>query len=92
MRSALALAVAVAVPVFAQEQHQHGGDANSDAGTNVPAHQKHPLDAKAPKPRGQDITLKVGGESAKAYVAKPAATPERVNSILSQYTAPQRRA
>jgi carboxymethylenebutenolidase len=85
MRSALALAVAVAVPVFAQEQHQHGGEGNSDAGSKVPTHQKHPLDANAPRPRGQNITLKVGGESAKAYVAKPQGAPKGALLVFHEW-------
>src|SRR3954471_2912740 len=69
MRFVLAVALVVAFPALAQ-QHQHGNTA-SDAGSNVPAHQNHPLDANAPKPKGQNLQSKVGGQNAKAYVAKP---------------------
>src|SRR2546423_10623939 len=84
MRSALALAIAFALPALAQ-QHQHGGDAKSDAGSTVPAHQKHPMDANAPEPRGQNITLKVGGESAKAYVAKPKGAPKGALLVFHEW-------
>jgi carboxymethylenebutenolidase len=69
MRVVLAALVAFALPAVAQE-HQHGSTA-SDEGSKVPAHQMHPLDASAPKPRGQNLSLKVEGKTAKAYVAKP---------------------
>src|SRR5436305_4058255 len=69
MRLVLAVALALPFPAAAQE-HQHGNTA-SDAGSNVPAHQNHPLDANAPKPKGQNLQLKVAGQNAKAYVAKP---------------------
>ena len=86
MRSALALAVALVLPAFAQqEQHQHGDDAKSDVSSNVPAHQKHPMDANAPKPRGQNLTLKVGGESAKAYVSKPKGSPKGAVLVFHEW-------
>ena len=67
MRRALALAVAFALPALAQQQHQHG----SDAGSKVPAHQNHPMDPGSPEPRGQSMSLKVAGKTAKAYFARP---------------------
>ncbi|MFL5444431.1 MAG: dienelactone hydrolase family protein [Myxococcales bacterium] len=69
MRLVLAALVAFALPAGAQE-HQHGSTA-SDEGSKVPAHQTHPLDASSPKPRGQNVSLKVAGKTAKAYTAKP---------------------
>jgi carboxymethylenebutenolidase len=62
----LALTLAVSLPVFAQ-QHVHG----ADAGSNVPAHEKHPLDPNAPKPRGTMTDIPVGDQQSRAYVAKP---------------------
>src|SRR3954471_2843603 len=86
MRLVLAALVAFALPAVAQE-HQHGSTgpggassagagrspqgAASDEGSNVPAHQMHPLDASSPKPRGQNFSLKVAGKTAKAYFARP---------------------
>ncbi len=45
--------------------------ADSDEGAKVPAHQKHHNDPKAPKTHGKMIKLKMGDDSAKAYVARP---------------------
>jgi carboxymethylenebutenolidase len=81
----LALAVAFVLPAFAQ-QHQHGRVAQaSDAGSKVPAHQMHPLDAGAPKPRGQNLQLKVGSQSAKAYVAKPKGEPKGALLVFHEW-------
>src|SRR3982751_1786623 len=69
MRIVLAALVAFALSAVAQE-HQHGST-GSDQGSKVPAHQMHPLDASSPKPRGQNVSLKVAGKTAKAYTARP---------------------
>src|SRR5205823_1853935 len=84
MRAALVLAVAFAVPALAQE-HQHGDAAKSDAESNVPRNQKHPMDANAPRPQGQTLTLKVGGQSAKAYVAKPKGKPKGAILVFHEW-------
>ena len=66
-RGFLAASLCVGTPVLAQE-HTHG----SDEGAATPAHQKHPLDAQAPKPTGTAVELKLeGGQPAAAYVARP---------------------
>ena len=55
------------------QAHVHGADAGaaSDKDSKVPAHQPHPLDAKAPQPTGSMTKLQVGGEASQAYVARP---------------------
>lgn len=64
--------------------HVHGG-ADSDAGAKVPAHQKHPLDPRAPKPLGKALDLAVGAGTAKAYVAKPAGKPKGAVLVLHEW-------
>ena len=53
--------------------HQHGGgdDGAADKEAKVPTHQKHNLDASAPKPAGEEVELKIGEETSKAYAARP---------------------
>src|SRR5437016_2664376 len=85
MRAVLAFAVAYALPALAQD-HQHGKTAQaSDEGSKVPAHQMHLLAAGAPKPRGQDLQLKVSGQSAKAYVAKPQGAPKGALLVIHEW-------
>ncbi|HYV65120.1 MAG TPA: dienelactone hydrolase family protein [Myxococcales bacterium] len=60
------IALVLALPAFAQ-QHDHGGGGDA----KVPVNQAHPLDPAAPKPKGQDVSLKTPGGAAKAYVSRP---------------------
>jgi carboxymethylenebutenolidase len=56
------------------QAHLHGAadaGAASDKDSAVPAHQPHPLDANAPKPRGAMTNLEVAGQPSQAYVARP---------------------
>ena len=76
----LLLAVALALPVAAQE-HDHG----SDKDAKVPAHQAHPMDASAPKPRGQDVTLKTPGGAAMAYASRPKGKPRGAVLVLHEW-------
>jgi carboxymethylenebutenolidase len=78
----LLLVAALAFPTLAQE-HAHG--AASDKESKVPAHQTHPLDAQAPKPGGQSISLKVQGGEAKAYVARPKSKPKGGILLLHEW-------
>jgi carboxymethylenebutenolidase len=83
IRPTLLLALCLSLPAFAEE-HQHGAAA-SDKDSAVPAHQKHPLDPNAPKPKGKTVELKVSGESAKAYVARPSGKPQGALLVLHEY-------
>ena len=65
------------------QAHEH--DAASDKDSKVPTHQKHPLDKNAPKPAGEMFDLKVGGETAKAYLAKPKGKPQGALLVLHEY-------
>ena len=59
----------LAALLLAQAQtHVHPADAM--------ATQAHPHDDAAPKPKGSMTDLKVGNETAKAYVARPGGTPK----------------
>jgi carboxymethylenebutenolidase len=80
----LALALAFSLPALAQ-QHQHGDEAKSDAGSKVPAHQMHPLDANSPEPRGQKMSLKVAGKTAKAYFARPESQVKGAILVLHEW-------
>jgi carboxymethylenebutenolidase len=76
----LALLLAVSVPVVAQE-HVHG----ADAGSNVPAHEKHPLDANAPRPRGSMTRMPVGDQQSDAYVSKPQGSPKGAMLVVHEW-------
>jgi carboxymethylenebutenolidase len=76
------LVLALALPALAQE-HVH--DAGSDKDAKVPAHQAHPMDPSAPKPKGASLSLKAGGGEANAYVAKPKAKPRGAVLLLHEY-------
>jgi carboxymethylenebutenolidase len=76
----LLIALALSFPAAAQ-QHEHG----SDAGAKVPAHQKHPLDANAPRPKGSSVSLDVQGETSSAYLAKPRAKPRGAVLVLHEW-------
>src|SRR4051794_36375870 len=76
MRAMVAVLAAFTLPAFTlpalAQEHQHGGAKGaSDEGAKVPVHQKHPLDAGAPKPGGTQVQLEVSGDKASAYVARP---------------------
>jgi carboxymethylenebutenolidase len=76
----LALMLAVSFPVVAQ-QHVHG----ADAGSSVPAREKHPLDPNAPKPRGTMTELPVGDQQSRAYVAKPQGDPKGTLLVVHEW-------
>src|SRR5258708_21093956 len=65
------------------QAHEH--DAAPDKDSKVPRHQKHPLDKNAPKPAGEMFDLKAGGETAKAYLAKPKGKPQGALLVLHEY-------
>src|SRR3979409_1952974 len=65
------------------EAHEHA--AASDKDRKGPPHQKPPLDKTPPKPAGEMIDLKVGGETAKAYLAKPKGKPQGALLVLHEY-------
>src|SRR5690349_24452729 len=76
----LAVLLAVSFPVVAQE-HVHG----ADAGSNVPAHEKHPLDPSAPRPRGTMTRMPVGDQQSDAYVAKPQGSPKGAMLVVHEW-------
>jgi carboxymethylenebutenolidase len=80
---ASALSLAWTLPTFADEPpHVHG----SDAGSAVPANQKHPVDPAAPKPTGTPVTLTLeGGGTAQAYVARPAKAPTGAVLVMHEW-------
>jgi carboxymethylenebutenolidase len=51
----------------------------------VPVNEKHPLDKNPPKPGGKMIDLKAGGETSKAYVAKPKGKPHGAILVLHEW-------
>src|SRR5437879_3688383 len=77
------LALAICWPALAQ-QHAHP-DAGADKDSNVPAHQNHPLDPQAPKPKGSITQLKVQGGQAKAYLAKPKDKPKGALLVIHEW-------
>jgi carboxymethylenebutenolidase len=66
----LLLAALLLLPRLALAQaHVHGG---ADASSPVPAHEKHPVDAKVDAPTGKMVELSVAeGPKSKAYLAEP---------------------
>src|SRR5260370_12313995 len=79
------LAYAPAARADEPPAHVHGGGDASDAGANVPEHQKRLLDPRAPKPTGKAIDLQVGSGTAKAYVARPKGKVPGPILVLHQY-------
>ena len=76
------LVLALALPALAQE-HVHAAVSDKDA--KVPVNQKHPLDPASPRPKGQDLSLKLQGGPAKAYVAKPNSKPRGAVLVLHEW-------
>lgn len=72
--------LAAALLAQAHDAHVHGAD-----DPNLLAHEQHKLDENAPKPRGKDLSLKVAGSSAKAYVARPAGKPKGAVLVLHEW-------
>ncbi len=80
-RAAQLLSVLVGCVAVAAEPHAHDagpraeaaqGEAASDAGAAVPAHQKHPVDSRPPVPKGKSVELTLpDGRTSTAYVARP---------------------
>jgi carboxymethylenebutenolidase len=65
----------------AAEQHVH----DADAGSKVPAHEKHPLDANAPRPRGEMTKLQVDDQQSGAYVARPQGDAKGAMLVLHEW-------
>ncbi len=57
----------------------------SDKDSAVPAHQNHPLDTDFPKPTGAMVELKISGDTAQAYVAKPKGEPKGAILVVHEY-------
>lgn len=84
-RAAQVLSVLVGCLAVAAEPHGHGagpqagaaqGQEANDAGSAVPAHQKHPVDPRPPAPKGKSVELTLPGErTSTAYVARPKGAP-----------------
>jgi len=48
----------------------------SDAGAAIPAHQKHPVESRAPVPKGKSVEIGLpDGRTSTAYVARPKGVP-----------------
>ena len=76
LRAAQVLSMLVGCAALAAETHVHASSSDSDAGSAVPAHQKHPVDPKPPAPKGKSVELTLpGGRSSTAYVARPKKAP-----------------
>ena len=59
---------------------------DSDADSNVPAHQKHPVDPKPPPAKGKMIQLTLaGGKTAAAYVSRPKGTPRGAILLVHEW-------
>jgi carboxymethylenebutenolidase len=76
----LLFALALVLPALAQE-HAHGTDQDA----KVPTHQTHPMDPAAPKPKGQNVSLKTPGGEAKAYAARPKGKPRGAVLVLHEW-------
>jgi len=72
-RAAQVLSTLVVGLALAEEApHVHG----ADAGSSVPAHERHPADPKPPAPKGRSVELSLpGGKTSTAYVARPKSAP-----------------
>jgi len=84
-RAVQLLSVLVGCVAVAAEPHAHDagpqaeagqGEAASDAGAAVPAHQKHPVDSRSPVPKGKSVELTLpDGRTSTAYVTRPKGAP-----------------
>jgi carboxymethylenebutenolidase len=58
----------------------------TDAGSAVPAHQKHPVDPKPPTPKGKSVELTLpDGKTSTAYVARPRGAPHGGLLVLHEW-------
>ena len=73
VRAAQVLSMLLAGVALAQEPpHVHG----ADAGSAVPAHERHPVDPRPPTPHGKPVELTLpGGKTSTGYVARPKGAP-----------------
>jgi carboxymethylenebutenolidase len=83
LRPLLSSAVLLAgVALGADPPHAHGSDANSP----VPSHQGHPVDSRAPTPKGKSVELTLSdGKTSTAYVAHPKGTPRGGLLLVHEY-------
>ena len=70
----------VGVAVAADAPHAH-----PDAGSAVPAHERHPTDPRPPTPHGKMVQLTVPGGKTAAYVARPKGTPHGGLLVLHEW-------
>ena len=80
-----ALAAAALLSFAARADGAAQRDAASDQDSAIPAHQKHPYDAAMPTPAGKAVELKIGGQSAIAYQARPAGEPRGAVLVIHEY-------
>ena len=81
-RGMLLVSLLIAGAAAGADPHVHG----SDADASVPAHQKHPVDPKAPIPKGKAVTLTLpSGGTSTAYVARPKGAAHGALLVLHEW-------
>jgi carboxymethylenebutenolidase len=82
LRPVLSSALLLAGVALAADPHAHGSDAN----LAVLSHLAHPLDAKAPTPKGKSVELSLpDGKTSTAYVAHPKGAPRGGLLLVHEY-------
>lgn len=83
VRAAQVLSMLLAGVAFgAETPHVHG----ADAGSAVPANERHPVDPRAPAPHGKPVELTLaGGKTSTGYVARPKGAPHGGLLVLHEW-------
>jgi carboxymethylenebutenolidase len=70
------------VALGAETPHVHG----NDAGSAVPASERHPVDSRPPAPHGKSVELTLpGGKTSTGYVARPKGAPHGGLLLLPEW-------
>src|SRR5919197_4202957 len=78
--------ILVAAALIAQGHgHGDGGTADGKDGSVPMSQLPHPLDAKAPAPKGSMTKLRVGNESSDAYLARPQGKPQGALLVVHEW-------
>ena len=81
-RAGQVLSMLVGCVALAAEPQVHA----TDAGSAVPAHQKHPVDPRPPTPKGKAVELTLsGGKTSTAYVSRPKGAPHGGLLVLHEW-------